>query len=296
MSDAVFLDKWLKPPPRVGRGPGAAWFRLRFPKIYFAERALRAFLDDQGGAGRELHVHEQGCGPGFNVHALRQLLGGHGDSMAFSGSDMAPRAVEFASQQLPEAGVHFVVDDMQASSLADESYDVMLSLDVLGHLPDLETAVDHIARCLRPGGRYVTFTETSGYRDDAHSWRHEIVQRNGVDPWIEKDLHVNLKPSAEIERIFRERGLEPVLAHPNRDGKTYARLGCKDVSEMVAMTGIEPDDFLRGCIRAERVGRATGLQQLFRFSEKVGKYSTGDRGQHDLGGYYFVFEKAPRQA
>ncbi|MCB9703356.1 MAG: class I SAM-dependent methyltransferase [Myxococcales bacterium] len=293
--DALFRDRWTA---RAGliRGPvGRLRARIRHPKLHVIERGLRRFLAGAGaGAGeRPIEVHEHGCGSGQNLHILRQLLGGTGGRVRFSGSDISPRAVELANQQGGGGGpIPVVVDDCQASSLPAASYDVVVSADLLGHLPRLEEAVDHIARILRSGGWYITFTETDGYRDDPGAWRHPIVQAAGVDPWIAKDLHVNLKPAATIEAIFHARGFRTIERHANLDGgRLMAALGCKDVTEMVARTGLRPDAYLRRCMIAERLSRASGLKYGLVLGHRLAKLLTGDRGGADRGGYYFIFER-----
>ena len=55
-------------------------------------------------------------------------------------------------------------EDIQALSFADESLDLILSFDVLEHVPDHPRALAEFARCLRPGGRLLLtapFSETS---------------------------------------------------------------------------------------------------------------------------------------
>lgn len=290
--DALFRDNWRASATRL-RGPiGRLRARIRKPKLRVLEDGIRRYLA-RCAPDRVLDVHEHGCGTGQNLHVLQQLLADQADRLRFSGSDIAPRAVELANQQQAGAGhIPVRVDDCQASELPSAAYDIVLSADLLGHLPQLELAVEHVARILRPGGWYITFTETDGYRHDAGSWRYPICQAAGVDPWIEKDLHINLKPSAAIEAVFHRQGFRTVAGHPNLEGgRLMARLGCKDVTEMVAMTKLDPDAYLRACMRAERVSRATGLKGAIVLGHRLAKLFTHDTGSADRGGYYFIFER-----
>lgn len=65
---------------------------------------------------------------------------------------------EFLGDDVPlgdsnDAGVRN--EDSTRLTFADESFDCLVSLDVLEHVPDYEKALQEFARCLKPGGKLV---------------------------------------------------------------------------------------------------------------------------------------------
>src|SRR2546430_1978790 len=53
------------------------------------------------------------------------------------------------------------LEDIQALSLADESFDVVVSCETLEHVPNPQRAIKELARVLRPDGRM--FLTTPNY-------------------------------------------------------------------------------------------------------------------------------------
>ena len=51
-------------------------------------------------------------------------------------------------------------EDLQALTFADESFDLVLSFDVLEHVPEFKIAIYELARVLKPGGHLVMTTPT----------------------------------------------------------------------------------------------------------------------------------------
>jgi SAM-dependent methyltransferase len=93
---------------------------------------------DPGPGDRILEV---GCGRGHLVDRLRQL------GAETTGVDANPHAAEVAVVD----GIHV----MRAESLAfeDGSFDKLVAIHSIEHIPDLETAIAEMARVLRPRGR-----------------------------------------------------------------------------------------------------------------------------------------------
>ncbi|HVQ76767.1 MAG TPA: class I SAM-dependent methyltransferase [Candidatus Binatia bacterium] len=61
---------------------------------------------------------------------------------------------EYLGDRVPRGAEHEGVrnEDLTALTFADESFDVILSLDVMEHVPDSHAALGECFRCLRPGG------------------------------------------------------------------------------------------------------------------------------------------------
>jgi ubiquinone/menaquinone biosynthesis C-methylase UbiE len=98
-------------------------------------------------AGRGLDV---ACGPGVSTRALRERM----PSGEVSGVDFAPEMVERATERHRGApGLSFAVDDAEHLSLPDASYDAVTCSFGLMYCYDARSALAHMARVVRPGGR-----------------------------------------------------------------------------------------------------------------------------------------------
>ena len=115
---------------------------------------LQARLED--GA----HVLELGCGGGGP--ASRALAERH----RLLGVDISPRQIERARARVPAAT--FVCADATAVELEPGSFDAVVSLYMLGHVPREEQAplLGSIASWLRPGGWLLATMGIGGERDE----------------------------------------------------------------------------------------------------------------------------------
>jgi SAM-dependent methyltransferase len=95
-------------------------------------------------------VLEVGCGTGAFAARLADELPG----VALLAVDQSPRMVELTR----ERGVPAQVQDVQHLLAPDASYDVVLALWMLYHVPDLDRGLGELRRVLRPGGRLVAVT------------------------------------------------------------------------------------------------------------------------------------------
>ncbi len=86
-----------------------------------------------------------GCGTGALLHHLQQSNEAHG-------VDYFPIALEFSAKR----GItHLVHGNAEALPLATNTYDAVVSLDTLEHVPDHVAAAQEIFRVLKPGGIFV---------------------------------------------------------------------------------------------------------------------------------------------
>jgi SAM-dependent methyltransferase len=120
-------------------------------------------------AGRAgLAVCDAGCGTGG---ALRWALALE-PVVAVAGADISPEAVGRARERVPEARLE--IAPMSAMPFEDASFDLVLTNDVLQHVPEgeLEQSVGELRRLLRPGGTLLLRTNGARRaRREREDWR-----------------------------------------------------------------------------------------------------------------------------
>jgi SAM-dependent methyltransferase len=102
---------------------------------------------------QDKRVLEIGCGRGgFSAHLAERGA----DLVA---ADFSPAAVRMATRRLePHAGAEAVVADIEAIPFERGTFDVVISLDTLEHVPHPTLAVAELVRVLRPGGKLILTT------------------------------------------------------------------------------------------------------------------------------------------
>ena len=90
-------------------------------------------------------VLELGCGPGADAVALAE-------GRTYTGVDISAVMIAMARTQVPDGT--FIEHDLATVDLPDSSFDAIVSLYVLGHLPANEhiPTIEQVHRWLRPGG------------------------------------------------------------------------------------------------------------------------------------------------
>lgn len=98
-------------------------------------------------------VLDLGCGPGFSVAELSDLVGPTGSVV---GVDTSPQMLTAAQRRCTHlSNVRFHQADVSALPVPDASIDAAICVQVLEYIPDPSTALAELARVLRPGGRVV---------------------------------------------------------------------------------------------------------------------------------------------
>ena len=179
----------------------AAW--CGEPSYVWREGQQRRLGMIVAAAGERLHgqVLENGCGVGMYAEHLAPLAG-----MLVGIEFDLPRAVE-AHQR----GEHIANAAGEHLPFADQSFDAILSHEVLEHVQDDRLAVQEMVRVLRPGGRILLFVPNRGYPFETHGiyWRGKY--RFGNIPlvnWLPRRWRDRLAPHVEVytrgdlERLF----------------------------------------------------------------------------------------------
>lgn len=110
-----------------------------------------ALLDFAAGLPSESRVLEVGAGGGFTLQALRARGLRH-----LTGSDVTSTTLQAMRDRL--VAIALVAADAEALPFRADSFDVLVSSDLIEHLPNLDRHLGEAARILRPGGQYLIKT------------------------------------------------------------------------------------------------------------------------------------------
>lgn len=105
------------------------------------------FLERTGLLATPKRILEIGCGKGELLRLLRE----RGHDVAAIDADR-----DVVEQSPPELGVQLASGD--ALPFPDASFDLVLSFDVLEHIPDSDRHLREVRRVLKPGGHYLLQT------------------------------------------------------------------------------------------------------------------------------------------
>jgi SAM-dependent methyltransferase len=119
-----------------------------------------------------VRVLEAGCGARDGAVELGN------DADLVVAVDVSAEGVGLAASSYARPNVLYAVMDCQRMALAPRSFDTVVSLEVIEHLPDVDAYLSEVVRVLRPGGVYIGSTpnrERKGYRPNPHHIREYIA-------------------------------------------------------------------------------------------------------------------------
>jgi SAM-dependent methyltransferase len=167
-----------------------------------------------------------GCGAGGLTYRIAEK------SERTTGIDLDPEKIGFGRCQALRVGttnVDFVCYDGGDVPLPDESFDTIVCVDVVEHLPNPERFVAEFKRLLKPGGMlYVSFGPPWAHAHGKHMWARlpgwwthllfptsTCMRVSGFDPkttW--EDLGMFRLTVGRFERMMAASGLETVHQKP----------------------------------------------------------------------------------
>lgn len=175
-------------------------------------RAIRA-LPFQGG-----RVLDLGCAFGFVTRLLKRA--GH-DAV---GVDASPAYIARARRADPTG--EYLLADAARTGLPPASFDGVIFLDVLEHLPDEEAAIAEVARVLRPGGALAVSVPHRGllWRLDSLNLYAALVRvtRHGLFP--PEIAATGVHRHYSVERLRALLGERFVIVRVRRTGLGVAEL------------------------------------------------------------------------
>jgi SAM-dependent methyltransferase len=155
---------------------------------------LARLLPTDGLAGARpssaVRVLDAGCGTGGFLKSPQVKDRG----WQLTGVDLSPLAVQLARER---SGADVREGSITALPFADESFDAVVTGDVIYHAEDVALALREFARCVKPGG--VVLVNEPAYR---WLWSYHD---NAVE-----SKHRFTRP--ELKALFRQAGLEVVFA------------------------------------------------------------------------------------
>ncbi|MEM7237509.1 MAG: bifunctional 2-polyprenyl-6-hydroxyphenol methylase/3-demethylubiquinol 3-O-methyltransferase UbiG [Pseudomonadota bacterium] len=159
-------------------------------------RQLRAF--------EGLRILDIGCGGGLLCEPMARL------GAEIVGVDPAERNIPVARLHAEQMGLDIDYRVATAEELQDanESFDAVLNMEVVEHVPDPQSFLDACAALLRPGGIMITST----INRNPKSWVFAIFGAEYVMRWLPKGTHEWDKfiTPDELFGYLRKSGLDPV--------------------------------------------------------------------------------------
>ena len=130
-------------------------FHSRIPlQRYWQRKRYRVLLEFIGEA---LRVLDTGCGSSQLLNGAPQIIG----------ADVQPRKLRF----MRRPGRNLVASSTYALPFPDESFEVVISSEVIEHIEETPGLFDELARCVEPGGVLIVGTPDYG------GWQWPLIER-----------------------------------------------------------------------------------------------------------------------
>ncbi|HVZ27895.1 MAG TPA: class I SAM-dependent methyltransferase [Rhizomicrobium sp.] len=175
-------------------------------------------------------VLDIGCGPGWFWTAVADSLPGN---LHLTLADLSPGMVQEAMERCrasPFASVESRRADAAALPFADDSFDAVIAMHMLYHLPDPAAGIAEITRVLKPGGFAAVTTNGSGNMRKLH----QLAAAFGGEP---RDPSAAIFGFEAAERLLGAQfGNVTLLRHP-------AKLRITEPEDVfLALTSYPPGD------------------------------------------------------
>ena len=168
----------------------AHWLARLLPATGLAGSAVAEPMADMARPSSSIRVLDAGCGTGGFLKSPQVKARG----WQMTGVDLSPLAVQLARER---SGADVHEGSITALPFAEESFDAVVTGDVIYHVEDVARALREFARCVKPGG--VVLVNEPAYR-----WL-----------WSYHDAAVESKhrfTRPELVALFHQAGLEVVFA------------------------------------------------------------------------------------
>lgn len=186
--------------------------KLRFPwRLYHGPivrelaQAVAEVDAEMAAAGVGAEVLNVGSGPFFELDRLPK--GG----TRYTVCDIDPRAID-AAKQMYGARIEraLVVTAGEPLAVADASFDLVVSMDVIEHVPDPAAWLADLVRVTKPGGRVMLTTPNYGWSTLGLLERTALEAIARAQGFSRKDLHPSKFDRARLVQTMHRAGLEGV--------------------------------------------------------------------------------------
>lgn len=162
------------------------------------------------------HVLDVGCGSGAVTREIARRVGRRGVAI---GLDRSPALLAVARELAKEAGfgdrVEFREGDALRLPLPDRSFDAVVCVTALSHVPRGEAAIPEFVRVLRPGGRLGVFdfdADMTAFTHPDRALTRRIVaaasDATAVNGWLVRQLPSLFQQAGLVD--VRVRGFFPL--------------------------------------------------------------------------------------
>jgi 2-polyprenyl-3-methyl-5-hydroxy-6-metoxy-1,4-benzoquinol methylase len=165
---------------------------------------ILSWLRDLGRT--DLAILETGCGSGWMCARMTEFG-------AVTGIDLADEVIARAQERWPH--INFIAGDFMAMDVPDASYDAVVSIETLSHVPDQAGYIAKVARVLKPGGVFLIATQNGPILrlnkiPPPQGWHRHWVDRRELRALIEP--HMRVRKLTTVEPRAREGPLRVLAA------------------------------------------------------------------------------------
>lgn len=146
---------------------------------------------------------------GVGTGAMFPYFANHGDSATFHGIEPDPHMRKRAKREAEEHGIDIEILDVGAGALPydDDTFDVVIASIVFCTIPDVEAALDEVARVLEASGefRFLEHVKANGTFGQIQELASPVWQRvaGGCHPNRETAMAISNHPAFEITDLER---------------------------------------------------------------------------------------------
>jgi len=154
-------------------------------------RVIRGWLEATGR--HDLKILEAGCGSGWLCEAMSHYG-------RVTGVDLSDQVLSRAARRMPQ--VRFEAGDFMALEFEPDSFDAVVSVETLSHLPDQPAFVKKLAAIVKPGGSVMIATQNRPVLERSRFIRP--VEPGQLRRWVDRHELSEMIEAAglELEDLF----------------------------------------------------------------------------------------------